>query len=69
MAKEAAAFIAKLAEDPKVRSAYKRDPDAAMQKHGLSAKDRKVLKSGDPKKIREHLGDDGPPGCMVILLA
>ena len=68
MAKEAAEFISKLAADPKLRAAYKRDPDATMTKHGLSAKDRKVLKSGDPKKIREHLGDDGPPGCMVMLL-
>lgn len=69
MAKEAAEFISKLAENPRLRSAFKKDPDGVMTKHGLSAKDRKILKSGDPKKIRTHLGDDGPPGCMVLLLA
>jgi len=66
--KHAAQFVNKLAADPKLRAAYKKDPDGTMEKHGLDAKDKAALKSADPKKIREHLGDDGPPGCLVIMI-
>lgn len=67
MPKEAAKFLIDLSKDPKKREAFKKDPDGTMEKAGLSDKDKAVLKSGDPMKIREHLGDDGPPGCMVMI--
>ncbi len=67
MAKQAADFITKLSRDPKLREGFKKDPDKTMDAHGLSAKDKEVLKSGDPEKIRQHLGDDGPPGCCIML--
>lgn len=68
MSKKAADFIAQLSENPQKRDEFKQNPDAAMDKAGLSSEDKAVLKSGDPKKIRDHLGDDGPPGCMIVLV-
>lgn len=67
MAKQAADFITNLSRDPKLRASFKKDPDGTMDAHGLSAQDKEVLKSGDPEKIRTHLGDDGPPGCCIML--
>ncbi len=67
MAKNAAEFIAKLSRDPKLRETFKKDPDGTMDAHGLSAEDKEVLRSGDPERIRTHLGDDAPPGCCVVM--
>lgn len=67
MAKQAADFITKLSRDPKLRESFKKDPDGTMDAHGLTAQDKEVLRSGDPEKIRQHLGDDGPPGCFVVM--
>lgn len=66
MPKKAAKFVIELSKDPHKRRAFKQDPDGTMDAAGLSTEDKQVLKSGDPQKIREHLGDDGPPGCMVV---
>lgn len=66
MSKKAAAFIAKLSKDPKKAASFKKDPDAAMKGHGLSADDKAVLRTKDTKKIRKHLGDNAPPGCIMI---
>lgn len=66
MSKKAAAFIAKLSKDPKKAAQFKKDPDAAMKGAGLSAEDKAVLKTKDAKKIRKHLGDDAPPGCIMV---
>jgi hypothetical protein len=68
MSKQSAAFIAKLSTDPAFRQAYKANPDAVMDKEGLSAEDKETLRSGDPDRIREHLGDDAPPGCFVLFI-
>lgn len=66
MSKKAARFIAKLSKDPKKAEQFKKDPDAAMKGADLSAEDRAVLRTKDTKKIRKHLGDDAPPGCIMI---
>lgn len=66
MSKKAANFIAKLSKDPKKAAQFKKDPDAAMKGAGLSAEDKAVLRTKDSKKIRKHLGDDAPPGCVMI---
>ena len=68
MPKKAADFVISLSKDPQKRAAFKQDPDGTMSAAGLSEEDKKVIKSGDPQKIREHLGDDGPPGCMVMIV-
>jgi hypothetical protein len=62
-------FLTELSQNPEMREAFKNDPDACMDAAGLSNEEKDVLKSGDPDKIRSHLGDDAPPGVVVILLA
>jgi len=69
MSKQAANFLAELSQDHQKRQSFNADPDGTMDKAGLSEADKQVLKSGDPDKIRKHLGENGPPGCMVILIA
>lgn len=69
MSKQAADYLADLSQDQEKLQSHKNDPDAAMDAAGLSDADKAALKSGDPQKIRQHLGDDGPPGCMVIMIA
>jgi hypothetical protein len=39
-----------------------------MDEEGLSAEDQEVLTSGDPERIRQHLGDDAPPGCFLVFV-
>ena len=66
MSKKAARFIAKLSKDPKKAAQFRKDPDGAMKGHDLSAKDKEVLRTKNTEKIRKHLGDDAPPGCVMI---
>jgi hypothetical protein len=65
--KAAGNYLKKLSTDHKAREEFKRDPHGAMDKAGISPETKAILKSGDPDKIRQHLGDDAPPGCFVIL--
>ena len=67
MPKKAGELVAKLSQDTQLRDRFLQDPDAVMDEHGgLSDDDREVLKSKDPDRIKEHLGDEGPPGCFVV---
>ncbi len=66
--KHVADLITKLSSDPSFRSRFRADPDGVMDQEGLSAEDKQVLKSGDPDKIRGHLGDDSPPGCFILFV-
>lgn len=68
MPKKAADFVTTLSQDPQKREAYKADPEGTMDDHGLSEDDKAVLRTGDPDKIREYLGDDGPPGCFAVFV-
>jgi hypothetical protein len=69
MPKKAGEFVAKLSEDPTLRDRFARDPDAVMDEHGgLTEEDKAILRTKDPDKIKQHLGEDGPPGCCVIPL-
>ncbi len=68
MSKKAADFLINLSKDPKKRDAFKSNPDATMKAAGLSDADRAAINSRDPKTIRDHLGDDGPPGCLILIL-
>ena len=66
MSKKAANFIAKLSRDPKKAEHFRKDPDAAMKGEDLSPEDKAVLRTKDSEKIRKHLGDNAPPGCIMI---
>lgn len=67
MSKKAGEFVAKLSRDPNHRDRFMEDPDAVMEEHGgLSEEDKEVLRSKDPDKIKDYVGDDGPPGCFII---
>lgn len=67
MPQKAGEFVAKLSQDPAHRDRFMSDPDGTMDEHGgLSDEDKAVLRSKDPDKIKEYLGDDGPPGCFVL---
>ena len=68
MSKTAADLIAKLSTDPDFRTRFRANPDKVMDEEGLSAEDKAALKSGDPEKIRQHLGDDAPPGCFIMFV-
>lgn len=68
MSKKAADLITKLSTDPSFRERFRANPDQVMDEEGLSQQDKEVLKSGDPDKIRQHLGDDAPPGCFVMFI-
>jgi hypothetical protein len=68
MSKKAAELISKLSTDASFRERFRANPDSVMDAEGLSAEDKEVLKSGDPDKIRQHLGDDSPPGCFLIFV-
>jgi hypothetical protein len=68
MSKAAAEFIAKLSTDPDLLAKYKANPRQVMTEAGLSAEDQEVLESGDPERIRQHLGDDAPPGCFSLFI-
>lgn len=68
MPKKAGEFVANLSEDPNKRQRFMEDPDSVMDEHGdLSDEDKQVLRSKDSDKIKEYLGDDGPPGCLVFV--
>jgi hypothetical protein len=66
MSKKAAAFVAKLSKDPKKAEHFKKDPDDAMKGEDLGEDDKQVLRTKDTEKIRKHLGDNAPPGCVMI---
>jgi hypothetical protein len=66
MSKKAAAFVAKLSKDPKKAEHFKKDPDGAMTGEDLGEDDKQVLRTKDTEKIRKHLGDNAPPGCVMI---
>ena len=68
MSKASADLIARLSTDPEFRTRFRANPDQVMDEAGLSEEDKAAMKSGDPDKIREHLGDDAPPGCFVMFI-
>jgi hypothetical protein len=67
MASKLLDYLTKLTEDPDARSAHKEDPDAAMSASELSEEEKEAVKSSDPATIKKQLGDDAPPGCMIVL--
>jgi len=66
MSKATADLITKMSSDPSLLSRYRQDPEAVMNEAGLSDEDKAVMRTNDPQKITEHLGDDAPPGCFAL---
>jgi hypothetical protein len=60
-------FLVGVSKDPKQLEKFKADPSGTMKKAGLSKKDMDVVMTRDGNKVRKHLGDDYPPGCIVLL--
>jgi len=54
--KKTADFLIALSKNPKLRSAWKKDPDRTMREAGLSDAAIRALTSGDPKKVAKYLG-------------
>lgn len=67
MASKLLDYLTKLTEDPDARSRHKEDPDSAMSASELSEEEKEAVKSSDPAVIKKQLGDDAPPGCMVVV--
>ena len=64
---QVAAFIGKLSTDTSLNAEYKADPETVMTREGLSEDDKAVMRTGDADKIRAYMGDDAPPGCLVLV--
>ena len=56
-----------LSQHPDVKERFKSDPEGVMTRAGLSEEGKEALRSGDPDKVYEHLGDDAPPGCFLLI--
>ncbi|HRC85179.1 MAG TPA: hypothetical protein PK413_06190 [Thermoanaerobaculia bacterium] len=67
MSSAAADYLLKLTTDAQARADHQADPVGAMSSAGLSQEDQKALLSRDPQVIKNHLGDDAPPGCMIVV--
>ena len=66
MSKKAAEFVSNLSKDPAKRDKFMQNPDAVMDEHDLSDEDKAVLRTKDSDKIKSYLGDNSPPGCLVL---
>lgn len=62
-----AAYLERLVEDPKELRSFRRDPEKATAAAGLSEKDKKVLLSGDPKRIRKALGGVDEVAWVIVI--
>ena len=67
-ARKLATFLAKLSKDSNLRKRYRRNPHGTMKAAGLSSGHRAAVKSGDARRIKKALGDQGPPGCLFIVV-
>ncbi len=68
MSSNVAQFVTALSKNPQAMENFSKDPDGVMEVHDLTDEDKEVLKSGDAERIRSHCGDEGPPGCLVLVV-
>lgn len=61
-----ARFMLDISNDPEKQQKFQ-DFKALMDEAGLTPEERAVVCSGDKEKIREHLGEDDPPGCLLVV--
>ncbi|MFN7942407.1 MAG: hypothetical protein U0X73_12480 [Thermoanaerobaculia bacterium] len=64
--KALSSFLAKMSANPALQDEYRRDPEGVMSRHGLSEQEKALMRSGDQDAVRAYLGDDGPPGNVVL---
>ena len=71
MAKLSAAdLLVKMSADPALRGRFQGNPGGVLDEFGIEGEDRAVLLSGNPERLRGHLGgSDAPPGCLVLFTA
>lgn len=60
-------FLVSLSRDTRLRERFLTDPDSIMAKAGLDKKQRAIVRSGDPRKIRKYLGSVWPSTFIVKL--
>jgi hypothetical protein len=53
-------FLVALSRFSNLGSDFKQDPDRVMTEAELSAQEKKLVRQGDAKKIRDYLGDERP---------
>ena len=63
-----AAYLLDIASDPAKLDAHKADPAGHMTAAGIEAEHHAVIISGDVQAVRAHLGEDDPPGCVLLLI-
>ena len=62
-------FLMELHDDPKSLVNFKKDPKAAIQGSQLSGDHKKVLLSGDPRKISQQLRKEiGAPQSIIVIV-
>jgi hypothetical protein len=61
-------FLKDVATNSQTLSSWKKDKEAAMTAAGLSDSEKKALRSGDPKQIRDALGDPVAGDTTIILI-
>ncbi len=59
-------FLVSLSLNPRLRERFLKDPDGTMAKAGLNTKQRALVQSGDPKKIRKYVGSVWPPSPFIV---
>lgn len=59
-------FLLSLSEDTQLLHDWKRDPASAMERAGLTEREREILLSGDPTQIKNEIGPDRPDVIIVI---
>lgn len=65
--KHVADYLLDLSRSRESARKHAEDPDGHMDAAGLSEEDKDVIKSRDVAKIRAHLDEDDPPGCIFVL--
>jgi hypothetical protein len=59
-------FLVSLSRNPRLRERFLKEPDSTMAKAGLNKKQRAIVQSGDPKKIRRYLGSVWSPSPFIV---
>ena len=65
----AAELLVSLSTDPALRRRFQANPGVVMDEAGIEGAEREILSSGSPDQLRSYLGNDAPPGCMIMFVA
>ncbi len=67
MSQNVKSFLNALATDPGTLRAYADNPDAALEKAGLSADEKAAIKSGDRTEILKLVGPTTTAGIELVV--